>query len=125
MITKKREDKFMELFLSGRYRALIVRLTGELDDRAAAKIRESVDRELIRTGAVNVAFDMSGVTFMDSAGLGVIMGRAKITESLGGSVIVYGARDNVQRLLTMSGLGGIVTIADTLEEGMGEVSVRV
>lgn len=115
----------MELFLSGKYRALVARLTGELDDRAAAQIRESIDRELIRTGAINVAFDMSNVTFMDSAGIGVIMGRAKTADSLGGSVIVYGARDNVRRLLDMSGLNRLVTICETLEDGMKEAEVNV
>ena len=47
----------MELYLSGKYRTLVVRLTGEIDHHAAAGIRECVDRELSRTGAVNVAFE--------------------------------------------------------------------
>lgn len=115
----------MELFLSGKYRTLVIRLTGELDDRAAAKVRESVDRELIRTGAVNAAFDMSGVTFMDSSGIGVIMGRAKITASLGGSVIIYGANSTVRRLLEMSGIGQLAIIADSLEDGIKEAAVNV
>lgn len=115
----------MELYLSAKYRALVVRLMGEIDDRVAAKVRESVDRELLRTGAVNVAFDMNGVTFMDSSGIGVIMGRSRVADSLGGRVIVYGAKGHVKRILEMSGLGSIVTIAYTLEEGMKEASVNV
>lgn len=110
----------MELFLSAKYRALVVRLSGEIDDRAAARIREGVDRELMRTGAVNVAFDMTGVTFMDSSGIGVVMGRARITESLGGFVVVYGANENVRRLFEMSGLTSLVTLSPTLEDGMKE-----
>lgn len=115
----------MELFLSGKYRALVVRLYGELDDRVAAEVRERVDRELARTGAINVAFDMSGVTFMDSSGIGVIMGRKKVTDALGGSVVIYGASSNIKRIIEMSGINSIVTIADTMQEGMKEAAVNV
>ncbi|MGN0108173.1 MAG: anti-sigma factor antagonist [Hominilimicola sp.] len=115
----------MELFLSGKYRTLVVRIDGELDHHVAANVRENVDRELSRTGAVNVAFDFSAVTFMDSSGIGVIMGRCKITKALGGRVIIYGASDSVRRLITMSGINSIVVMADSLEDGIKEAVVNV
>ncbi len=115
----------MELYLSGKYRALVVRVAGELDHHAAAGIKESVDREMARTGAVNIAFDLGAVTFMDSSGIGMIMGRSKITSALGGRVIVYGASDNIKRIISMSGLNRLVTVAESLEDGLKEAACGV
>ena len=115
----------MDIFLSGKYRTLVVRVDGELDHHVAARIRESVDRELNRTGAINVAFDFSNVTFMDSSGIGVIMGRHKITKALGGRVIIYGASDAVRRLIMMSGINSLVVMVDSLEDGIKEAVVNV
>ncbi len=115
----------MELFLSGKHHTLIVKIYGELDHHASVGIRESVDRELGRTGARNVAFDLSRVTFMDSSGIGVIMGRCKVTKSLGGRVIVYGASGDVKRIIEMSGIDAIARVADSVEDGMREVEANV
>lgn len=57
----------MELMLMGRYRLLIIKIFGELDQHKASSVRENADRELGRTGAVNVAFNFENVTFMDSS----------------------------------------------------------
>ena len=55
----------MELMLMGRYRVLIIKIFGELDQHKASSVRENADRELGRTGAVNVEFNLENVTFMD------------------------------------------------------------
>lgn len=115
----------MELLLSGKYRALIVKVRGELDHCAADTIRENADRELAKTGAVNVAFDFTEVTFMDSSGIGVIMGRYKTAKALGGHVIIYGASQNVKRIISMSGIDTIVTVSDSFEDGMKEALLNV
>ncbi len=115
----------MELFLWGKYRTLVVKLCGDLDHHAAAEISVSVDRELMKTGAINVAFDFSSVAFMDSSGIGVIMGRCKKARALGGRVIIYGASDAVKRIIKMSGIDGIVVVADTIERGIKEAALNV
>ena len=115
----------MELMLMGRYRLLIIKIFGELDQHKASSVRENADRELGRTGAVNVAFNFENVTFMDSSGIGVIMGRYKTVTALGGKVIRYGASDAVNRLIEMSGIKSIVTVADNLENGVKEAGIDV
>ena len=57
----------MELMLMGRYRLLIIKIFGELDQHKASSVRENADRELGRTGAVNVAFNFENVTRRVSA----------------------------------------------------------
>lgn len=115
----------MELFLLGKYRILVVKLYGDLDHHAAENIKESVDRELVRKGVVNVGFDFSNVSFMDSSGIGVIMGRYKKVNALGGQVIIYGASDRVTSIIRMSGIDSIVTVADSLEKGIKEAGLDV
>lgn len=115
----------MELMLMGKYRLLIIKIYGELDQHTASKIRESADRELARTGAINVAFDFENVTFMDSSGIGVIMGRYKTVKALGGTVLIYDVSPDVKRLIEMSGIESIVTVAETLNDGIKEAGINV
>ena len=103
----------MELMLMGRYRLLIIKIFGELDQHKASSVRE------------NAAFNFENVTFMDSSGIGVIMGRYKTVTALGGKVIIYGASDAVNRLIEMSGIKSIVTVADNLENGVKEAGIDV
>lgn len=62
---------------------------------------------------------------MDSSGIGVIMGRYKIAKSLGGSTVIYGANESVQRIIDMSGITNIVTVSDSLENGLKEAAANV
>lgn len=111
----------MELIFYGKYRTLVVRLNGELDHHIADSVREEIDRGLERTGAVNAAFDFRRVTFMDSSGIGVVMGRYRKAAALGGRVAVFGASEAVRRIMRMSGLERFIVIADKLEDCFEEV----
>lgn len=97
---------------------IIARLDGELDQRAAGEARAELEREIKRTGAVNIALDFGRVTFMDSAGIGMILGRYRTVKPLGGRIIVFDASEQVTRLLEMAGLDRLIIIAPTLAEGM-------
>lgn len=115
----------MELYIAGKYKALVVKIAGELDHHIAAGVREVIDRELQRTGAVNLAFDFGRLGFMDSSGIGVIMGRYKIVSALGGKIVIAGASKAVERIINMSGINELVIMADTLEEGLEEAAADV
>lgn len=113
----------MEISIVGKYRTLVINLDGDLDHHSADKLRGRIDRELKRTGALNVAFDFGNVAFMDSSGIGFIMGRYKIVRALGGKVILYGLSDNVRRILEMSGIDKLVVTAKNLEYGLMEAKI--
>ncbi len=100
----------MTIELSGEERLLTVRMEGELDHNNAEIIRNSVEKEIRRTGALNIAFDFSGVSFMDSSGIGLVMGRFKTVSSLGGKIILYGMNSNIERIMRMSGIEKIAQI---------------
>ena len=100
----------MTIELSGEERLLTVRMEGELDHKNAEMIRSSLEKEIRRTGALNIAFDFSGVSFMDSSGIGLVMGRFKTVSSLGGKIILYGMNSNIERIMKMSGIEKIAQI---------------
>ena len=87
---------------------LVIHLETDLDHHSAVYIRENADR-LIEEHSINrVVFDFNGVEFMDSSGIGVIMGRYKLMSYVGGAVYVYGIGRNVDRIFQMSGLYKLV-----------------
>lgn len=100
----------MEIELTGEKRLLTVRIDGELDHHRADELRVSIERELRRTGAINVAFDFSEVTFMDSSGIGVIMGRYKTVRALGGRIVIFGMPKEIERIVRMAGIDNIADI---------------
>lgn len=100
----------MTIDLSGPQKLLTVRLDGELDHCSTAKVRKVVEQELVRTGAVNVAFDFSGVSFMDSSGIGMILGRYKTVKALGGRIILFGMNSETERIMRMSGIDRVAEI---------------
>ncbi len=91
------------------HNCLAAELSGEVDHHIAAQLRAELDAELReKPETVHLLLDFSGVTFMDSSGIGVIMGRYKQMSYVGGTVYVYGVGKNVDRIFQMSGLYKLV-----------------
>lgn len=96
--------------------SLFIRLTGELDHHYATRLRDEIDK-LIREGNVNqIVFDFSKVGFMDSSGIGVIIGRYKLMQAVGGNVAAFGIRPALDKLMTMSGIKKIINVYETEKE---------
>ncbi len=114
----------MEMTLLSKHRLIAVRVYGELDHHAAGDIRSALEREIKRTGAINIAFDFGSVTFMDSSGIGMIIGRYKTVSALGGEIIIYGASEQVSRLIEMAGISHLLILSDTLQQGIDAMSRR-
>lgn len=87
---------------------LTVRLTGELDHSAAMGIRTELDALIAQTGAKKLIFDLDGLEFMDSSGVGLIIGRYKLMSRRGGSVAVRGPDARIDQIFRMSGLYQLV-----------------
>lgn len=83
---------------------LTVWLSGELDHHAAREMREQIDGAIQRSSAKTLWLDFSGITFMDSSGIGLIMGRYRLMLSRGGALFVVGASDRLLRVMKLAGL---------------------
>ncbi len=97
---------------------LILKIYGELDHHHAGEIRESTDNRIMAGGVRGLIIDLSGLEMMDSSGIGVIMGRCRLMESLGYHVCVSGARAAIKKVIVLSGLGRLVGICDTWAQGV-------
>jgi len=102
----------MEIKIIKQKRTLLISPQCDIDHHSAAYIREEADRIISSTGVINVAFDFSDVGFMDSSGIGMIMGRYRKVKILGGKIFVVNARPEIMRLIGLSGLGEIITVCD-------------
>ena len=87
---------------------LTVRLSGELDHHTAAAIRQELDRLLADKRINRLIFDLRDLRFMDSSGIGMMIGRYKMMARRGGSVAVCSCGGQIDRLMELSGLYRII-----------------
>ena len=92
--------------------AVRLRLTGELDHSEAQRLRDELDAMIDETGAKRLLLDLSALDFMDSSGIGFIIGRYKRMKRRGGSVEVIGSNPRVDRIFGMAGLDQLVARTD-------------
>lgn len=91
---------------------LTVFLAGEIDHHGCIQIRQQVDAEILKTHPREIVLDFGKVTFMDSSGIGLIMGRYKLASSYGAQVTVTEASSYLKRVMRLAGLDTIVSIKD-------------
>jgi anti-sigma B factor antagonist len=91
----------------------VCRPVGELDAFTVSQLRQDL-AELATSRRLLI--DMSGIPFVDSAGLGALIGGIRRTRELGGEVAVACNRPTLARLLRTTGFDRIVTVAETVEE---------
>ena len=89
---------------------LTIFLPGELDHHNAEEIRKRSDYLIDQNHIRYVIFDFKDTTFMDSSGIGVIMGRYKRIYMLGGEVCAVHTSERMKKILTMSGVTRIMQI---------------
>lgn len=97
---------------------LVIGLNKELDHHSAVYLKEKSEQMLNRNNIKNIIFDFSRANFMDSSGIGVIMGRYKRVIFSGGKVAVSGVGDAVNRIFTISGLYKIIERYETVEDAI-------
>jgi stage II sporulation protein AA (anti-sigma F factor antagonist) len=104
--------------------ALLVRVSGELDLDTARDFRARVDADLDRFGSHHLVLDFAGVGFVDSSGLGAILGRYKRVAEKGGQVAICRPRDHVRRLLDLAGVMRIVRVYGSREQALAGVGQK-
>ncbi len=101
------ESKFYE-----EDKLLIFKITDEIDDFSVQKIRRKADYEIERYMPKKVIFDFNSVTFMDSAGIGLIIGRYKFVKMLGGTVELANLTSSIRKIFEMSGILRLIPITN-------------
>lgn len=81
-----------------------VYLKGDLDHHNAAPLREHVDAVIRQCHPQKLVLDFGGISFMDSSGIGFVMGRYKLIQSMGGQLQVRGATPRMEKVMRLAGL---------------------
>ncbi|MGN0658916.1 MAG: anti-sigma F factor antagonist [Emergencia sp.] len=95
---------------------LVARLSGEIDHHVAEKIRRDIDEEMKLYGVTDLILDFSNVTFMDSSGIGVVLGRYKKVRAAGGTMKIRSASRLVRQILDMSGVFSLMEYEEKGED---------
>ncbi|WP_240413941.1 anti-sigma F factor antagonist [Paenibacillus periandrae] len=101
--------------------ALIVRLKGELDHHTAETVKLRMEEALNKSNVNHMILSFKELSFMDSSGLGVILGRYKQIKARDGRLVVCDLNPAVHRLLEMSGLFKIVSTYDNEKQALGSL----
>ena len=91
---------------------LVFKITEDIDDFSVQKIRRRADYEIERYMPKKVIFDFNSVTFMDSAGIGLIIGRYKFAKMLGGTVELANLTSSIKKIFEMSGILRLIPITN-------------
>lgn len=95
----------------------IVTVTGEIDVFTTPRLRESL-LEMIENGAVHLILDFTDVTFLDSTGLGVLVGMFHRLRSRNGSMVIAGSGDRIRRVFYVTQLNKIFELYDSLDQAL-------
>ena len=93
----------------------------ELDHHVSRPIREELDDILMTKPVKNIIFDFENINFMDSSGIGVIIGRYKKISSEKGKVSVININSRVKKVFDLSGMNKIINVYSTYEEALSSL----
>jgi anti-anti-sigma factor len=93
--------------------ALVCHVEGNLEQLTAAQFRDAV---ACLSGQPRVIFELSAVPFVDSAGIGALIGAIRRIRESGGEVVVCSSRPSINRVLQLVGMPRVVTVVDSLKD---------
>lgn len=100
---------------------LIVTLMGELDHHSSEEVRNKIDDRLDRDKINKLVLNFSGVSFMDSSGIGVVIGRYKKLLTKNGRVCVAEVNGSVKKVFELSGMFKIIKAFDNVEDAVNNI----
>ena len=100
----------MEIDYNNKDKLLILKITEEIDHHTTEKIRRKADYEIERYIPKKVILDFSNVSFMDSSGIGMVVGRFKLTSTLGGTLEMRNVNKSLEKIFKLSGISKIIPI---------------
>lgn len=94
---------------------LIVKIECDIDHHVADKIKEKIERQIELSNVKNIIFDLEKVCFMDSSGIGMLIGRYKTVRAMGGKIYIINLNPALQAIIQVSGLRDIIDFYQDLD----------
>jgi stage II sporulation protein AA (anti-sigma F factor antagonist) len=113
----------LNIELVTKHDVLCIRLRGELDHHTADELREKATTAIEKNDIRHIVLNLEQLSFMDSSGLGVILGRYKQIKQVHGEMVVCAISPAIQRLFDMSGLFKIIKMEPTEEFALQRLGV--
>lgn len=101
-------DARLEVFSQGD--TLNIKIKGDIDHHSVKRIREDIDKQIRSFMPVRVYLDLSYVDFMDSSGLGLILGRYALAKDIRAKLILTNPSRRIKKILTLAGIERIIEI---------------
>ena len=114
----------MEIAFKKKNKTILIRVVGEIDHHTAKELRIKTENALIQMGGTNILFDFSNVTFMDSSGIGMLIGRYKQVQALGGRTGILSANKTVKEIIKLSGLNQLLPLFETMQDAFAFLEGR-
>lgn len=95
---------------------LTAKLSGELDHHLAAEMRTKIDEAIMTFLPKKLILELSEIDFMDSSGLGLILGRYTKTQEIGCLLILQNPTRRIRRIMEISGINSMITTTETNSE---------
>ena len=97
---------------------MIILISGEIDHHTSIELRRQTESALAQMGGRNIIFGFEEVTFMDSSGIGMMIGRYKQLQALQGRIAIACANEKIAEIIRLSGLTKLLPVFDTIEEAL-------
>jgi stage II sporulation protein AA (anti-sigma F factor antagonist) len=102
-------------------RLLIVKINGDIDHHSCEEIRAKIDKEITVKNPKSILFDMEDIGFMDSSGIGVLIGRYKLISNNGGKAGMANLKPHIARLCEICGLQKIIKVYPNKKQAIASI----
>ena len=97
----------MEVRVKNADRNLLLKFSGELDHHHTQKLREEIDRSVLKERPGRLVLDFGGVEFMDSSGIGLVLGRYRLMQELEGRLTLQAMPPHIRRVMRVAGIANL------------------
>jgi len=112
---------FLQVKFTNKGSTLVISIIGEIDHHSAEYIRDKIDAQMMKSTTRNIVFDLSRVGFMDSSGIGVVVGRYKNISKLDGKAAIVNPNAQIRKILEISGIQRIIPIFGSVDEAISSM----
>ena len=99
----------MEIYYSQKNSKIIFELIGELDEFCAQQVKEKLDEIILKNKPQEIVFDLKRLSFTDSTGIGVFLGRYKLAKDIGCKTFITNASKSIDKIFNMAGIYGVIS----------------
>ncbi len=107
-MVKRLNDTNLEVFSSDD--TLQIKIKGDIDHHSVKRIREAIDKKILSYKPITIYLELGGVDFMDSSGLGLILGRYALAKDIGARLILMRPTRRIKKILMLAGIERIMDI---------------